>query len=223
VIIVFKETAEALPTNHVSGRRETRGWRGRDHQSKRNVAQPLMGALTAKLTVVMSKILAEQEAEMALSENDKVVQDFAAYTFDPSFSVGVHFWPARPDTHDLDVLHLERGVEIGAELAVEIADQVGAFEGLLGGMLAEAFGLFGDPSMGRIGGEPGYVDATGPDVEKEKHEAIDKAGHGEDLLGEEVAAPKGGGVALDELGPGALAALGSRLDAFRAEDIADGG
>jgi len=160
---------------------------------------------------------------MFLAKDKEVVQGFPAYTLDPAFGVGIHFGAARADTHDLHSLGLQRGVELGAEFAVEVADQVRRFEGLVGEVLTEVFGPFCDPGLGRVGSEPGDVNATGADMEKEEDKTIDEAAHGEDLLGEEIAAPQGGGVTLDELGPSALAALGSGLDAIGAEDIADGG
>ena len=168
-----------------------------------------MWAFAANLAVVMSQVFAQKVLKMLFAEYKELVQGFATYALNPSLGMGVHFGTPGTDSHYLYTLWFERRIEVRTELAVEITDQVRGFEGLLRGVLTEVFGLLGNPGLGRIGGEAGDVNAPTADMEKEEHEAINEAAHGEDFLCEEIAAPQGGSVAQNELGPSALAALGA--------------
>jgi len=222
VIIVLEQTAKALSANDPFCRRIVWGRRRGNHRSQRHVVEVLMWAFTAQVAVVMSQVFAQKVAKVFFTKDDKMVQRFTTYALDPALGMGVHLWSAWSDGYDLDAFGFEDAIEVRTELAVEIADQVRGFKGLLRGVLTEVIGLLGDPGLSRIGGKPGDVNAPAADMEKEKYKTIDETAPGEDLLGEEIAAPQRGGMALDELVPSALSALGRGFDAFGPEDIADG-
>jgi hypothetical protein len=157
--------------------------------------------------IVMVGEFRDEVAEVPFTEDDEVMHALLTDGADPTLGVAIHQWTARADFHDFDVLRRKGGVEFGAELAIEIANQVSRFDRLLCGMPTEVLALLGDPGLGWVGGHAGDINATALDVDEKEHEAIDGAAHGDDLLREEVAGPKGRGLAFDKIVPGALAAL----------------
>ena len=78
--------------------------------------------------------------------------------------------------------------------------------------------------MGGVGGHAGDMHPTRTDMEKEQYEVFSQPGQRPDLDREKITSPKRSGVAVDEIGPGAFAAFGSRVDAVGTEeDVGDRG
>ena len=99
------------------------------------------------------------------------------------------------------------------ELAVSIMQKNDGLIRLILKMQPDVAGLLGQPGCARIDADTGQVDPATGDVHEEEHEAVEHTRPRDDLLGDEVARPKGVLVSFQEFRPTPLAALGAGLEA----------
>ena len=73
--------------------------------------------------IEVGDVLLDDAVEMALTENEEVVQTLSAKTAEESFADGVSLWRADWRTQNLDVSPLRDPVEGCSVLAVIVADE----------------------------------------------------------------------------------------------------
>src|SRR5581483_3864924 len=106
----------------------------------------------------------------------------------------------RPHAPNVDAVGPQDLIELLDELRIMIAHQQ-----------LRSFGLFGEE----------HRDVPRLHVDKEQHEDVHKPAHGPDLFREEIALPQRLPVTLDEVGPGAFAALRPRVETSFTQDVHD--
>jgi len=124
-------------------------------------------------------VLLQHCREVAGSDDQQVVEAFAAQGADPAFRNGVRSRRPHRSAEDADVGAGERRVEGGGELAVPIADQEPKPAGVVAEVHQQVARLLGDPGPGGVGGDPGDVHAAhavldhDQDVETAQEDRVD--------------------------------------------------
>src|SRR5262249_49525933 len=107
------------------------------------------------------------------------------------------------------------------KLGVAIMEDELGLQADRGQRFGKCLGLCLDPCSGRMLGRFGDKDFTAADVQEGDDEKLTHATQRQYLLGKEVALPECGRVHLQELVPGLLTALGTRIKALLAHDVSD--
>ena len=104
------------------------------------------------MPVVVIDVFLQHCSEVAGSDDQEVVEAFAAQGADEAFRDRIR--PGCPDrgVDDADVGAGEHGVERGGELAVPVADQELELLGAIAELHQQVAGLLRDPVPGRVGG-----------------------------------------------------------------------
>ena len=162
--------------------------------------------------VVVLDVVVEEAAELVLVPDEGAVEEFVADRAHPPLRERVRLRRAWRRRDRLGADGAEHVVEAGRVLAGAVVDDEA--DPLLEAE-EEVAGLLGGPGAGRVGGDPGEVDAAGVDLDEEQHvEAAQQ--HGVD--GEEVRRDHGAGLGADERRPRRARPLRGRVPSGVAED-----
>ena len=128
----------------------------------RSLTQPAVRAMP----VVVLDVVVELVPEVASTEDDGAVEEFAANRGDPSLRVGVRDGRVGRGPDDRGSFVAEDLVEGGDELAGAVADE----ESHRSASTKEQVpGLLGGPRTGWVRGDAGEVDAAGVEFDEEQH------------------------------------------------------
>ena len=171
--------------------------------------------------VVVILVFPEQEFEVAFAESHEMVQAFMLDCLHEPFRVGVEVGRSERELLHLDSFALENLVEYCGELGVAVLQEIGDLFALLGQVHCQVTCLLLHPRAGRVARHPSDSHPPRGDVDEKQHVKRHLPANGPDVLGEEVAGPKGFHVAFHERGPVALGAPRRRVKAITDQDFLD--
>ena len=169
------------------------------------------------MRVVVTDVLVEEAAELALVPDEGAAEEFLAGRANPAFREGV-----GPGCTDRGVDHVgadrgEHAVERCRVLAAAVADHE---PGLVGPVHQQIPSGLGGPGPVGVGSDPCEVYSAGVDFDEEEH-PVAAQGHGVNT--EEVGGDHSFGLGRDELRPGGPRAIRCRLSSRGAQDGPHGG
>jgi hypothetical protein len=167
--------------------------RGRDRAA-------LIEALVWPPLVVVRDVLGEDPSQVALADNQHLVEAFLAGRADPALGVGVRHRRAAGRAHDLGPLGREDRVEGWRELRVAVVDEEAEGTAVLLEGPGEVARLLRDPGAGRVRGAAGEMRAARADLDEEEYLQRPEERR---LDGEEVARQQGVAMPGQERPPGA--------------------
>jgi hypothetical protein len=189
------------------------------HHLQREVTHTLV----RPFLVVMLDVGRHKKAEMVLTKGDEVVEALGLYRQDKSLRESIEVRRCRTNFHRLDPVRFEAGVERLGEFRVEVVNKVRWGNRFLIRQQDEITCLLQNPLGIGVRRHAGDDDATRSDVQEEKDVIIDQSVSRPDFLGEEIAGPKRGKMALDESIPCSFFAFRARIDARLTQNVGDGG
>ena len=157
--IVFQQPAERLVTDNVFQSELAERSRRWQRRIDWHVAEPLV----RPTFVIEFCPLGEDVPQVALAEDDEVVQDFCACAAHPAFAIGIQVGRSRWNRAELDTIGFQDGTELLGELRVPIANDVSGLElhGLFAEEHAHVASYLGHPDAVRIGRHAGGIRGAG--------------------------------------------------------------
>ena len=180
----------------------------------------LVEPLMRSALIEESDVVGQDPCEVALVQDEQVIQALLARRPDPSLRHGVRVRSPVGGKDDLDVLGSEHGVKARGERRISVMDEEADRQRPVLDLPTEMPRLLRHPGRGRMLSAAGEVDASRPKLDEEEH--VDRPQESR-LNHEEVAGEQVLPMVTEEGTPcGGAGTLGCWRDAMALEDIADG-